>query len=69
MNIPARIVRLARLQNTKDGNPRFNVITEGGGAFTTEPDGAVGFTIQNYVGKNVVLTVDEANKVTHVAEA
>jgi hypothetical protein len=67
--IPAKIVELKRRENTKDGNPRFHVITEGGGSFPTMPDGQVGYTIQNYVGQDVILTVDPWNRVIDVKGA
>lgn len=69
MRLPARIVELKRRQNTKDGNPRFHVITEGGGSFPTLPDGQVGYTIQNFVGKDVILTIDTSNNVVGVEGA
>lgn len=38
-----------RIDNSKDGNPRFDVLTSEG-IFRTEPDAAVNYELPNYVG-------------------
>lgn len=61
-----RILKVERLQNTANGNPRWKIYPEGAGILETEPDAQVGS--QNWgewVGKNVGLTVNGQDKIVH----
>lgn len=53
--VVARIVDLARLQNSTDGNPRYRVTTTKG-VFDTKPDAAINYSVPNPEFRDVDVT-------------
>jgi hypothetical protein len=52
-----KVTKLKRLNNTKNGNPQWDVFTTEG-VHRTKPDAQVGHEIQNWEGREVWLTID-----------
>lgn len=67
--ITGRIVKLDRLTNSPNGNPRYRVHLDSGPVRETRPDAAVNYGITNAgpgssgEGREVTLTVDERGHV------
>lgn len=54
----AVVEKIERLQNTKQGNPRYELSLEDGHVFTTRPDSTIGYEVTDgWVGKAMVLTL------------
>ena len=47
---------LKRLPNSLNGNPRFKLRCDGW-TFSTTPDSMNGYVVENYVGKEVIVTL------------
>ena len=47
---------LKRLPNSLNGNPRFKLRCNGW-TFSTTPDSMNGYVVENYVGKEVIVTL------------
>ena len=44
------LVELVRLTNSRNGNPRYRIVTRDHGAFTTAADAAVNYELPNFFG-------------------
>jgi hypothetical protein len=63
-----RIVRLTRLNNSVNGNPRWLVLLDDGTETETQSDAGIGGVIDNSEYRDVPLTVtlSRAGRITHV---
>jgi len=50
------VTDIKRLESSKNGNPRFEFIIDGYRA-RTKPDSSYGYSIQNYEGKEITVTL------------
>lgn len=57
MKATIEIAGVERLQNSKNGTPRWRVFTKDGATFTTSPDSAVNYAIDNSDMRGVPLSV------------
>lgn len=65
--IDVTVHAVSRLNSSVNGNPRFQLSTDGG-LFTTQSDGSVGYDIQNLnlPGKRATLELTPAGRVVLV---
>ncbi len=64
--VETRIEKIERMNNSKDGNPRFRLHTADG-AYATMPDASVAYGIENpeYQEGRVRLTLNSKGQVEH----
>lgn len=65
-----RVLRLDRLQNSRNGNPRYKVTFTDGETAITKSDASCAFTIENSEMRgDVVVTFNRDNEITHLSPA
>lgn len=65
------IVSAERLRNSANGNPRWHMTLDVAPfTATTEPDAQCGYTVDNYAGRDVAVTIvtNSAGGVTTISE-
>lgn len=70
--ITGRITMCERLQNSRNGNPRFGITIDGEGSWTTAADHSFAYTIGNRgfrVGDVVTITIGGRGTITGITSA
>lgn len=61
-----RIHWMERLDNSASGNPRWRVAFTDGSVMVTEPDADANYGITNYFGADVLVTINQHGRITHL---
>ena len=58
------IIKLERIKNSTNGNPRFVITLDNGNSYTTVADGFIGYQLQNseWIGPTVRLLIKRVNR-------
>ena len=68
--ITATISEITRLENSTNGNPRYEISFEGLPSRRTGTDAAVGYAVENHrVGDRVVVTLDGRKTIVDLERA